>query len=269
MCGSGTFLIEAALIAANINPGIYRRGFAFEHWKDFDAELFDRLYNDDSGEREFQFKIYGGDISPKAVAIAQQNIKRAGVGRYIDLQVKPLSQWTEAPKDGVLITNPPYGERISAPDMDGLYSMIGEKLKHVFTGYHAWIIGYRDEYFARIGLAPSVKLPLFNGSLECELREYVIFEGDMKGFRRNGGVLKRPAEHDGESRGPARRQDRRPASAVNRATCSRTSTARSRRALPKTTVAHGRQETTVMKPTPRIRAGRAKIRLPHAATRPR
>lgn len=209
MCGSGTFLIEAALIAANINPGIYRRGFAFEHWKDFDAELFDRLYNDDSGEREFKFKIYGGDISPKAVAIAQQNIKRAGVGRYIDLQVKPLSQWTEAPKDGVLVTNPPYGERISAPDMDGLYSMIGEKLKHVFTGYHAWIIGYRDDYFARIGLAPSVKLPLFNGSLECELREYVIFEGDLKGFRRNGGVLKNVAESDNGSRKPARRQDRR------------------------------------------------------------
>ena len=142
MCGSGTFLVEAALIAANINPGIYRKGFAFENWNDFDAELFDSLYNDDSGEREFNHKIYGADISPKAVDIAMRNIKSAGVARYIDLQVKPISQWTEAPANGVIVTNPPYGERISADDMNGLYETIGNKLKNVFKGYHAWIIGY-------------------------------------------------------------------------------------------------------------------------------
>ena len=95
MCGSGTFLIEAALIAANINPGVYRKSFAFEQWNDFDEELFERLYNDDSGEREFDYKIFGSDISPKAIAIAEKNIKQAGVGRYIDLCIKPLSQWTE------------------------------------------------------------------------------------------------------------------------------------------------------------------------------
>lgn len=92
MCGSGTFLVEAALIAANINPGIYRKSFAFENWKNFDADLFDSIYNDDSGEREFRHKIYGADISPKAVDIATRNIKSAGVARYVDIQVKPLSQ---------------------------------------------------------------------------------------------------------------------------------------------------------------------------------
>ena len=79
MCGSGTFLIEAALIAANINPGVYRKSFAFEQWPDFDEELFDRLYNDDSAEREFEYKIFGADISPKAIAIAEKNITQAGV----------------------------------------------------------------------------------------------------------------------------------------------------------------------------------------------
>lgn len=98
MCGSGTFLIEAALIAANINPGVYRKHFAFENWKDFDSALFDRLYNDDSAEREFKYKIYGADISPKAVEIADRNIRSAGVGRMIDLQTKPLSAWTERPE---------------------------------------------------------------------------------------------------------------------------------------------------------------------------
>ncbi len=190
MCGSGTFLIEAALIAANINPGIYRKDFAFERWPDFDRDMFDRLYNDDSNERDVTCKIYGADISPKAIEIARANIKSAGVAKYIELERRAIASWTEAPKPaGVLITNPPYGERISAPDMDALYQTIGSKLKHVFVGYHAWVLGYRDEYFAKIGLAPSEKIAILNGSLECSLREYVIFEGDRKEFVRGGGRI--------------------------------------------------------------------------------
>ncbi len=207
MCGSGTFLIEAALIAANINPGIYRNGFAFEHWKDFDAELFESIYNDDSAERDVEYKIYGSDISPRAIAIAQRNIRSAGVGRYIELEARPIAKWDEAPQPaGVLVTNPPDGERISAPDMEGLYETIGERLKHVFTGYHAWIIGYRDEYFKCIGLTPSQRIPMLNGSLECELREYVIFDGDKKSFLSNGGKLK---DAPMEQRKGGRRDDRR------------------------------------------------------------
>lgn len=205
MCGSGTFLIEAALIAANINPGIYRKGFAFEQWNDFDVELFDSLYNDDSNEREFTHKIYGADISPKAIAIAEKNIKQAGVSRYIDLQIKPLSQWTEAPEKGMIVTNPPYGERISADDMDGLYETIGTKLKHVFKGYNAWIIGYQDEHFKKIGLAPSQKIPVLNGALECELRQYEIFDGDYKSFRREGGMLNKSGRKDATGKKPAKR----------------------------------------------------------------
>lgn len=208
MCGSGTFLIEAALIAANINPGIYRRGFAFERWDDFDADLFDRLYNDDSGERAVPHKIYGADISPKAIKIAEQNIKSAGVAKYIQLECKPLSAWNVAPKPvGVMVTNPPYGERISAPDMDALYQLIGSQLKHVFVGYHAWIIGYRDEHFQRIGLAPSTKVPMFNGALECSLREYVIFAGDRKSFVRGGGKIGRGEAH--KERQPRDKKERR------------------------------------------------------------
>lgn len=210
MCGSGTFLIEAALIAAGIMPGIYRKRFAFEAWADFDAELFDSIYNDDSQERTFSHKIYGADISPKAVSIAQANIKSAGVAKYIDLQVKPLSQWNEAPEDGIpgiMITNPPYGERISAEDMDGLYAMIGSKLKHVFGGYHAWIIGYHEEYFHKIGLTPSIKMQLLNGALECELREYIIFDGDYQSFRAEGGSIKSNAKRL-DKKGPKRMSDK-------------------------------------------------------------
>ena len=189
MCGSGTFLIEAAMIAANINPGVYRRNFAFEQWPDFDEELFERLYNDDSSERTPEYPIIGADISPKAIAIAEKNIKQAGVGRWVDIQIKPIAKWEEAPAAGILVSNPPYGERISVDDMASLYSTIGNRLKNVFKGYHAWIIGYQDEHMRHIGLAPSHKISLYNGSLECELREYEIFEGDYKSFRSEGNRL--------------------------------------------------------------------------------
>lgn len=209
MCGSGTFLIEAALIAANINPGIYRRNFAFENWKDFDQELFDSIYSDDSNEKEIKYPIIGCDISPKAIAIAEKNIKSAGVAKYIDLSVKSIYSWETAPQNGYIVTNPPYGERISAENMDELYQTIGTKLKHVFKGYHAWIIGYKDDYFKKIGLTPSVKLPLYNGALECELREYVIFEGDYNTFRKEGGSIKNDRnKREDKKQAPRRLSDR-------------------------------------------------------------
>lgn len=190
MCGSGTFLVEAALIAANIAPGIYRQGFAFEHWADFDQELFDRLYNDDSAEREVTCKIIGADISPKAIDIARRNLKRAGVGKYVELERKGLDSWTEAPTaQGVMVTNPPYGKRLNPKDIEDLYATLGSKLKHVFTGWHAWVIGYDDNLMAKISLAPSSKDSLLNGSLQCELREYIIFSGTKRDFRAGGGKM--------------------------------------------------------------------------------
>jgi putative N6-adenine-specific DNA methylase len=178
MCGSGTLLIEAAMIALGIPPGIHRQHFAFEKWKDFDEKLFSEIYNDDSGARELRYRIIGCDISPKAIAIAEKNIKNAGLKKYIDLEVKPFQQFTEAPEPaGILMTNPPYGERIKVEDMDELYSMIGERLKHVFTGYNAYILSYRKEAFDAIGLRHSKRFFLYNGALECEMREYEIFSG--------------------------------------------------------------------------------------------
>ncbi|NDV69213.1 RNA methyltransferase [Dysgonomonas sp. 25] len=183
MCGSGTLLIEAALIARNISPGIYRSNFAFEKWKDFDSELFEEIYNDDSGERDFEHKIYGSDIDPKAVDVAISNVKSAGLSDCIDLKIKPMERYDAAPapaEKGILVTNPPYGERLNPDDLFGLYEMIGERLKHVFTGYQAWILSYKKECFDKIGLKPSKKIKLINGSLPCEFRRYDIFSGKRK-----------------------------------------------------------------------------------------
>ncbi len=178
MCGSGTLLIEAAMIALGIPPGIHRQHFGFEKWKDFDQELFSTIYNDESGAKELIHPIIGSDNSHKAVSIAEKNIKNAGLKKYITVSVKPFQQYEEAPaKAGVLITNPPYGERMKVEDLDSLYSMIGERLKHVFTGYRAYVLSYRKESFDAIGLRHSKRFFLYNGALECEMREYDIFSG--------------------------------------------------------------------------------------------
>ena len=195
MCGSGTLLIEAAMIALNIAPGVHRKSFAFQKWIDYDEELFSHIYNDDSQERTFAFKCYGSDISQQAIEIAQANIRSAGLVKYIDLKVLPFQQYTEAPQPGILVMNPPYGERISSRDLLGLYNMIGERLKHIFTGYQAWIISYKDECFDKIGLRPSERMKLMNGSLECEYRCYELFEGKNKDFKKaqhEGGEEARP-----------------------------------------------------------------------------
>ena len=190
MCGSGTFLIEAALIAGNINPGIYRENFAFEKWPDFDADLFESIYNDDSAEREISCAILGGDKDPGAVAIARKNIKAARLENNISLVCKPMQEWDENERDGgTLITNPPYGERLRPADMETLYRQLGETLKFHFQGWHAWILGYKEEHFSAIGLKPSVKVPILNGSLECSLREYVLFSGKYNVFKADGGSV--------------------------------------------------------------------------------
>ena len=194
MCGSGTLLIEAALIARNMAPGLFRKEFAFEKWPDFDADLFDKIYNDDSQEREFQYHIYGYDVDIKAVNTARLNVKAAGLTSDITIEERDFKDFTKPAQKSIIITNPPYGERISTPDLLGTYKMIGERLKHQFTGNDAWVLSYREECFDQIGLKPSIKIPLFNGSLECEFRKYQMFDGKIKDFRAEGGIVKTDEE---------------------------------------------------------------------------
>ncbi len=184
MCGSGTFLIEAALIALNIPPGIYRERFAFERWKDFDAELFETLYNDDSSAREFKHHIYGSDHSFYAIRVAEKNIKNAGMQRYISLQQIAIQELKPQTESVLVVTNPPYGERIDPKNILQLYEEIGSTLKHKFTGSTAWIISSNEEALNRIGLKPSKKVPLLNGELECLFVRYDLFSGSHKDYKR-------------------------------------------------------------------------------------
>ena len=190
MCGSGTLLVEAALIAHNMSPGIFRKEFAFERWTDFDQDLFDQIYNDDSQEREFKHHIYGYDVDIKAVNTARMNVRAAGLTSDITVEEADFKDFKRPTEKSILVCNPPYGERISTPNLLGTYKMIGERLKHEFMGNDAWILSYREECFEQIGLKPSIKIPVYNGSLECEFRKYAIFDGKMKDFRSEGGIVK-------------------------------------------------------------------------------
>ncbi len=194
MCGSGTLLIEAALIAHNMAPGLFRKEFAFEKWNDFDAELFDKVYNDDSEEREFKHHIYGYDVDMKAVNTALRNVRAASLTNDITVEQRDFKDFTEPEEPAIMITNPPYGERISTPNLLETYKMIGERLKHAFQGNEAWILSYREECFDQIGLRPSIKIPLYNGALECELRRYQMFGGKLSDFRSEGNILKTEEE---------------------------------------------------------------------------
>lgn len=202
MCGSGTFLIEAALIAANINPGIYRESFAFEKWRDFDKDLFEELYNDDSNEREFNYKIFGGDIDPEAVSKALKNVKSARVEEMIEISCRDFRDWSADTAEGIIVTNPPYGERLRPGNLSGLYKDLGTTLKTKFQGWHAWILGYHEENMREIGLKPSVKIDLNNGNLECSLREYVMFDGAYSDFRAEGGSVASHASERKKAEGP-------------------------------------------------------------------
>ena len=182
MCGSGTLLIEAALIALNIPPGIFRKQFAFEKWNDFDADLFEEILNDDSEERDFRHKIYGSDLSTKAIEIATQNIKSAGLGRYIELKTANVSDFEAPMGKSIIISNPPYGKRLIDNNIHNLYSTIGQTLKHRCQGMDVWIISSDSELLKSIGLKPSKKIDLLNGDLECELWKFEIFAGKRNEF---------------------------------------------------------------------------------------
>ena len=185
MCGSGTIPIEAALIARNIAPGVFRKAFAFEKWPDFDEELWSEIYNDDSKERDFAHKIYGSDASFYAVQQAMKNVKSAGVQKDVELRQIRMEELKveslelkEVESEKIVMINPPYGERLASnKDMEELYGKIGTALKHQFTGATAWIISSNEAAMKCIGLKPSKKMRLLNGELDCQFNKYELFAG--------------------------------------------------------------------------------------------
>lgn len=202
MCGSGTLPIEAALIARNIPPGIFRKAFAFEKWKDFDEDIFDKVYNADY-EKEFTHNIYASDIAPVNVKISSENARNAGLKKDIQFSVADFATLKPVGENGILVMNPPYGQRMNDRAVEPIYNMIGTSLKNNFRGINTWVISSSEEGFKSIGLKPSARIKLFNGALECELRNFEMYDGSKKASKQGEG--RRSYSDNSEQRGNFRR----------------------------------------------------------------
>lgn len=187
MCGSGTLLAEAAMIACKIPPNINRKAFAFEKWNDFDAGLFDTIVESSLKKtREFHYNIYGYDKFPSAVRKAKDNIRNANLSDYINIEQQDFftsEKFTEGKLH--IVFNPPYGERLNVA-IERFYKQIGDTLKQNYPGTEAWFITANMEALKHVGLRPSRKIKLFNGSLESKLVKYEIYEGSKKAKFRTG-----------------------------------------------------------------------------------
>jgi putative N6-adenine-specific DNA methylase len=181
MCGSGTIPIEAAMIASGIPPGRFRQFYGFSRWKDYDESLFDQVKKECVSKDIIQgIKIFGSDISENVLSQAKANIESAGLSDLISVKQSDFRDLEPPDNSGVIIMNPPYGKRISLAENDDLYNMIGSTLKHNFPGYKAWLITSDKESLKQIGLKPALKTTLFNGSLECVLVKYELYQGSKK-----------------------------------------------------------------------------------------
>lgn len=181
MCGSGTFLVEAAMIACHIPANINRESYAFMQWKDYDAELHQKIVDASLKKvREFHHKIIGYDKAPSAVRKTQENVDHANLSDYISVERKDFFR-TDKPVEGKLhmVFNPPYGERLPI-EMEEFYGRIGDTLKQNYPGTEAWLITSNLEALKHVGLKTSKKIKAFNGKLEARLVKYDIYEGSKK-----------------------------------------------------------------------------------------
>ncbi len=179
MCGSGTLGIEAALIAQNIPPSKLRDHFAFMEWKDFNKDMFNKLRKE-TRQAKGNPQIVCTDINPVFSRMTKAGAKRLGINTTIKSFTKDFAKLSANEGNGIIIINPPYGERMELSEQFELYTMIGSTLKHNWSGYQAWVLTNNLEAAKMIGLKPSGKITLFNGALECKFQKYNLYEGSKK-----------------------------------------------------------------------------------------
>ncbi|MCF7805082.1 MAG: class I SAM-dependent RNA methyltransferase [Candidatus Marinimicrobia bacterium] len=178
MCGAGTILCEAAMYARNISPGIYRETFGFRKWPDFDAYLWEEVRAEARAKvREFGYLVIGSDRSGNALDAARENIVRAELDDDIRLSRTPFEERTPSVDSGILVMNPPYGERMKVEDIKAFYGEIGDQLKQHYPGFDAWILSGNLEAIKHVGLRPAENITLYNGPIECRFQKFPIYRG--------------------------------------------------------------------------------------------
>lgn len=185
MCGSGTFLLEAAQMSLDDAPGLSREpgGFGFERFSGFDAALWRRLQIDAAARRREArpLPIWGSDISDDAIARARQNLAHAGYDGLVQLRRADLLEIEAPAPTGVLVANPPYGERLGEDaELAAFYPRLGDALKKRFAGWDCWFLSTDTRLPRLIGLKPKRKTPLFNGALECRLYGFAVVAGSHR-----------------------------------------------------------------------------------------
>ena len=181
MCGSGTLAIEAAMISKKIPAGFYRKSWAFQGWKDFDPALWEKITEEaKNGIGPLAVKIVASDRSGRVLQVARENIAEAGLTDEIEVRVDFIGDVVPPEGGGLMVTNPPYGERIKSDDINKLYADIGDNLKQKFSGYSAWIISSHMEATKHIGLRATSRFPLNNGPLACKYLGFEVYEGSKK-----------------------------------------------------------------------------------------
>lgn len=179
MCGSGTLLIEAAMMGRNIPAGICREKFGFMSWTNFDKELWEEVVEEGkAGITDTKMKIFGSDMSALSIDIAKESTIMTKVNGDIDLKRRSFERLKPAIKNGIMITNPPYGERLKTDDILLFYKMIGNKLKEQWIDFDVWIISSNMDAFKKVHLRVDEKHELHNGALECEFRKYHMYLDD-------------------------------------------------------------------------------------------
>jgi putative N6-adenine-specific DNA methylase len=180
MCGSGTLCIEAGMIARGLPGGYFRSGFGFQRWREYDAALFESIRREKYLEPHGEFRILACDHAGAAVQAAQQNLAGAGLLGKVALQKTAFESWETGLREGIIIINPPYGERMEATGLGELYHSIGDTLKKKFTGFRAWILSGNPEALKNLGLQTGKKLSLYNGPIHCKYHYYDLYEGTRK-----------------------------------------------------------------------------------------
>ena len=192
MCGAGTIAIEAALWANNIPPGYYRPNFTFMKWHNYDEKLFETIYESSISKiKNEPVNIIANDIDELTVKKAITNTKNAKVDDVVTCVNHSFFDLNPSRKGGVVILNPPYGERLEVQEIEKLYKEIGNKLKKDFQNYNAWIITSSPEAIKSIGLRPSRKIQIYNGSLECRYLKFELYGGSKKASKNPDTMVKK------------------------------------------------------------------------------
>lgn len=178
MCGSGTLLTEAALMACQVPPGYFRKHYAMMRWPDFSPGIWEQVRREqDSKIIKPAVRLFGSDKDRRAFEATKANLESAGVTRMVRVRLSAFEGLEPPVENGFMITNPPYGERLKITDLIEFYKKLSDILKQKYAGYTAWVLGSDLEAIKYIGLRPSRKIKVMNGPLECRFLKFELYEG--------------------------------------------------------------------------------------------